>query len=74
METLAYTHLCWDMEDEQILGPVRQHVNSYVRVMLVAISLLTIPVELLFPKGQQSQVQVDKTDKIRRQAEFQALV
>jgi len=42
--------------------------------MLVAIALLMTPVELLFSNGQQLQVQVDKTDKIRRQAEFQALV
>ncbi|MBO1346739.1 MAG: hypothetical protein EBE86_004770 [Hormoscilla sp. GUM202] len=71
---MAYTHLCWDMDDEQILGPVRQHVNSYVGVILVAIALLMTPVELLFSNGQQLQVQVDKTDKIRRRAEFQALV
>lgn len=74
METLAYTHLCWDMEDEQILGPVRQHVNSYVGVMLVAIALLMTPVELLFPDGQQSQPPVERADIIRKRSEFQALV
>jgi len=65
LETLAYTHLCWDMDDEQILGPVRQHVNSYVGVILVAIALLMTPVELLFSSGQQSQAQVDNADEIR---------
>jgi len=42
METLAYTHLFWDIDDEQILGPVRQHVNSYVGVMLVAIAMVKV--------------------------------
>ncbi|MGK7905596.1 MAG: hypothetical protein AB4352_30155 [Hormoscilla sp.] len=74
METLAYTHLCWDMEDEQVLGPVRQQVNSYVGVMLVAIALLMIPVELLFPSRQPSQVQDYQIDEIRKRSEFQALL
>lgn len=74
METFAYTHLCWDMEYEQNFGPVHQNVNSYVGVMLVAIALLMMPVELLFPDGHLSQPQVDNTDIIRKQEEFQALV
>ena len=74
METWAYTHLCWDMEDEQILGPVHQNVNSYVVIMLVAIALLMTPVELLFTEGQPSQVQDYQINEIRKRSEFQALV
>lgn len=74
METLAYTHLCWDMEDEQVLDKIHENVNSYVGVMLLAIALLMTPVELLFPSRQPSQVQDYQIDEIRKRAEFQALV